>query len=71
MEEYFPDPDQFRPERWTEEQSSKVNFAALPFGYGSRLIALIPNRNWRSLKEPVPFSVKDVLRHFETCTIFC
>ena len=36
LEENFPQPDQFRPERWTEESSSKVNFATLPFGYGSR-----------------------------------
>ena len=36
LEENFLQPDQFRPERWTEESSSKVNFATLPFGYGSR-----------------------------------
>jgi len=34
---FYPDPETFRPERWTEEFSKKLHkFAYLPFGIGAR-----------------------------------
>jgi cytochrome P450 len=35
---YFPDPERFDPERWSEEAASKIpRFAYLPFGGGPRV----------------------------------
>ena len=41
-ESVFPDPEEFKPERWLREQSSKFNqakevFASIPFGFGTRM----------------------------------
>ena len=38
LKEFIEDPDDFRPERWIDENSkSKIhNFLVLPFGYGQR-----------------------------------
>ncbi|XP_068902541.1 cytochrome P450 302a1, mitochondrial-like isoform X2 [Tenebrio molitor] len=39
LEEYFPDPDSFKPERWMENDRSQVKphpFIVLPFGNGRR-----------------------------------
>lgn len=36
-EEYFPDPDDFRPSRWLEENTGRdLNDAFMPFGIGPR-----------------------------------
>ena len=36
-EEYFPDPNTFRPERWLRDNVRQINaFAVLPFGFGAR-----------------------------------
>lgn len=36
---YFPDPDSFKPERWSKENkdTQTTQFASLPFGFGSRM----------------------------------
>ncbi|XP_078373566.1 cytochrome P450 27C1-like [Oculina patagonica] len=41
-EDVFPDPEEFKPERWLREQSNKFNqakevFASIPFGFGTRM----------------------------------
>lgn len=41
MEEYVPDPSNFRPERWMKmegNEKEKIHpFASLPYGYGARM----------------------------------
>jgi cytochrome P450 len=34
---FFPDPEQFRPERWLDELAARPRFAYFPFGGGSRI----------------------------------
>ena len=34
----FPDPDEFKPERWSRKNKDAVNvFGSLPFGFGIRM----------------------------------
>ena len=34
----FPDPDEFKPERWSRKNKDAVNvFGSLPFGFGVRM----------------------------------
>ncbi len=36
--ENFPDPDKFKPERWSRDNKEHPNpFASLPFGFGARM----------------------------------
>ncbi|KAI2801625.1 hypothetical protein BLOT_009439, partial [Blomia tropicalis] len=36
-EKYFPDADQYKPERWLNEDAKPHPYALLPFGFGSRV----------------------------------
>jgi cytochrome P450 len=36
-ERFFPEPEQFRPERWLDEGGARPRFAYFPFGGGSRI----------------------------------
>ena len=34
----FPDPDEFKPERWSRKNKDTINvFGSLPFGFGVRM----------------------------------
>ncbi|CAG0884942.1 unnamed protein product, partial [Darwinula stevensoni] len=38
LEEYFPEPDKFKPERWLRGQKDELTpFASIPFGHGARM----------------------------------
>lgn len=38
LEEYFPDPEKFKPERWSRKNKNTPNvFGSLPFGFGIRM----------------------------------
>ena len=38
IEEYFPEPEKFKPERWSRENRDTAHmFGSLPFGFGVRM----------------------------------
>ena len=38
LEEFFPEPEKFKPERWSRQNKDAINvFGSLPFGFGVRM----------------------------------
>ena len=53
LPEHFPEPEKFKPERWSRESKELPNpFMSLPFGFGRRM--LVGKKTWKDAPTKQP-----------------